>query len=446
MKKGGAPGCGAPEMTDLTHVSPMNGSSARTRDAAVAVLAGRRRGPLALLPFLGPAVIASVAYMDPGNFATNIQGGASFGYKLLWVVLFANLVAMLFQSLSAKLGVVTGRNLAELCRIHFPRPVAIGFWVVSEIAAMATDVAEFLGATIGFNLLFGLPLWSGVLATGALTYGILQLERRGFRPIELVIGALVGVMAACYVIELVQANPNWSDVGKGLVVPWIGGKDSLFLAVGIVGATVMPHAVYLHSYLTQGRVQARTSAEKRAVLRWSNREVVIALSLAGLVNIAMMVMAASVFHDGIHDNVASIETAYATLGPLLGQAAAGVFLLSLFASGVSSSVVGTMAGQVIMQGFVGFRIPLWVRRLVTMLPSVFVIAMGFDTTQVLILSQVILSFALPLPLVTLMIFTNRREVMGEFVSGRLTSAAALIGTVIILALNVVLLAQVVMGD
>ena len=229
-------------------------------------------------------------------------------------------------------------------------------------------------------------------------------------------------------------------------MPWIGGKDSLFLAVGLVGATVMPHAVYLHSYLTQGRVQARTSAEKRAILRWSNREVVIALSLAGLVNIAMMVMAASVFHDGVHDNVASIETAYQTLGPLLGQAAAGVFLLSLFASGVSSSVVGTMAGQVIMQGFVGFRIPLWVRRLVTMLPSVFVIAMGFDTTQVLVLSQVILSFALPLPLVTLMIFTNRREVMGEFVSGRLTSAAALAGTVIILILNVVLLAQLAMGN
>jgi manganese transport protein len=424
----------------------MDASSARTREAALAVLAGRRRGPLTLLPFLGPAVIASVAYMDPGNFATNIQGGASFGYRLLWVVLFANLVAMLFQSLSAKLGVVTGRNLAELCRIHFPKPVAIGFWIVSEIAAMATDLAEFLGATIGFYLLFGLPLWTGVIATGAITYGILLLEGRGFRPIELVIGALVGVMAACYLVELIQSNPDWRAVGKGLVVPWIGGGDSLLLVVGIVGATVMPHAVYLHSYLTQGRVLARSPAEKRAILRFSNREVIIALSLAGLVNIAMMVMSAAVFHDGIHEDVASIETAYATLGPLLGNAAAGIFLLSLFASGVSSSVVGTMAGQVIMQGFVGFRIPLWLRRLVTMAPSVIVIAMGFDTTRVLVLSQVVLSFALPLPLVTLMIFTNRRAVMGDFVSGWLTRAAALAGTVIILALNVVLLVQMAMGD
>ncbi len=437
---------GESRMAGVSDQFSTGATSARTRRAAQAVLTGRRRGPLAFLPFLGPAVIASVAYMDPGNFATNIQGGAGFGYRLLWVVLFANLVAMLFQALSAKLGIVTGHNLAELCRISFRKPVVMGFWIVSEIAAMATDLAEFLGATIGFNLLFGLPLWIGVIVTGATTYAILLLERRGFRPIELVIGALVGAMALCYVVELVMAHPAWAEIGAGLVVPWIGGRDSVFLSVGIIGATVMPHAIYLHSYLTQGRVIARGPAEKRAIMGWSNREVVVALSLAGLVNIAMMVMAAAVFHDGVHNGVASIETAYATLTPLLGRAAAGVFLLSLFASGISSSVVGTMAGQVIMQGFVGFRIPLWLRRLVTMIPAVIVVAIGFDTTKVLVISQVVLSFALPLPLIALMIFTNRRELMGEFVNSRFTGAAAIAATVMIVALNGVLVAQLAMGD
>jgi manganese transport protein len=432
-------------MTEVSNRIPAGGSSARTRRAAEAVLGGQRRGPRALLPFLGPAVIASVAYMDPGNFATNIQGGASFGYRLLWVVLFANVVAMLFQALSAKLGIVTGRNLAELCRKHFSKPVVIFYWIVSEIAAMATDLAEFLGATIGFNLLFGLPLWIGVIVTGAITYSILLLERRGFRPIELVIGALVGVMALSYLVELVDAHPAWREIGRGLVVPWIGGSDSLFLAIGIVGATVMPHVIYLHSYLTQGRVVASGPKEKRAIMRWSHREVIVALSLAGLVNIAMMVMAASVFHDGVHNDVASIETAYATLTPLLGRAAAGVFLISLFASGISSSVVGTMAGQVIMQGFVGWRIPLWLRRLVTMVPAVIVIAAGYDTTKVLILSQVVLSFALPLPLIALMIFTNRRALMGEFANGRATKVAGIVGTAVIIALNLVLLSQTLTG-
>jgi manganese transport protein len=248
---------GRSRMTEVAERVSPEGASAQTRRAADAVIAGRRRGPLALLPFLGPAVIASVAYMDPGNFATNIQGGASFGYRLLWVVLFANLIAMLFQALSAKLGIVTGHNLAELCRKHFPKPLVIFYWIVSEIAAMATDLAEFLGATIGFNLLFGLPLAIGVIVTAGLTYSILLLERRGFRPIEMVIGALVGIMALSYLIELAMSHPAWREIGHGLVVPWIGGSDSVFVAVGIVGATVMPHAIYLHSYLTQGRVVAR---------------------------------------------------------------------------------------------------------------------------------------------------------------------------------------------
>jgi manganese transport protein len=427
----------------------LSGAAATLTDRAILAgseaLAGRRHGLRSLLPFAGPAVIASVAYMDPGNFATNIQAGAKYNYNLLWVVVVANVIAMLFQALSAKLGIVTGRNLAELCREQFPRPMVWAMWVVSEIGAMATDLAEFLGGAIGLSLLLGMPLLTGMVITGIATYAILTLQRGGFRPIELLISGLVGVIGASYLVELLIAPPDWSAAAFHAVVPRLDGGEAVLLAVGIVGATVMPHAIYLHSYLTQGRVVARAPHEKRAIMDWSNREVVIALSLAGLVNIAMMVMAASVFHDGVHEDVASIETAYATLTPLLGRAAAGVFLISLFASGISSSVVGTMAGQVIMQGFVGWRLPLWFRRLVTMLPAVIAIVAGLDATKVLILSQVVLSFALPLPLVALMIFTNNRSLMGDLINGRMTQVAGIAGTVVILALNLVLLTQMLMG-
>ena len=337
-------------------------------------MAGRRRGLRSLLPFAGPAVIASVAYMDPGNFATNIQAGAKYNYNLLWVVVVANVIAMLFQALSAKLGIVTGRNLAELCREQFPRPLVWAMWVVSEIGAMATDLAEFLGGAIGLSLLFGMPLLAGMVITGIATYAILTLQRGGFRPIELLIGGLVGVIGASYLVELLIAPPDWSAVAFHSVVPHLDDGEAVLLAVGIVGATVMPHAIYLHSGLTQDRVLPRTDGERRRLLRFSNREVVLALGLAGLVNMAMVAMAASVFHDGVHDDVAEIGTAYRTLIPILGSGAAGVFLVSLLASGLSSSAVGTMAGQVIMQGFVGFRIPLWLRRLVTMVPSFAVVA------------------------------------------------------------------------
>ncbi len=325
-------------------------------------LAGRRRGLRSLLPFAGPAVIASVAYMDPGNFATNIQAGAKYNYNLLWVVVVANIIAMIFQALSAKLGIVTGRNLAELCREQFPRPMVWGMWVGSEIGAMATDLAEFLGGAIGLSLLLGMPLLLGMVITGIATYAILTLQRGGFRPIELLIGGLVGVIGASYLVELFIAPPDWSAAAFHSVVPRLDGGAAVLLAVGIVGATVMPHAIFLHSGLTQDRVLARTDSERKRLLQFSNREVMLALGLAGLVNIAMVAMAASVFHDGVHDDVAQIDTAYRTLIPVLGSGAAGVFLVSLIASGLSSSAVGTMAGQVIMQGFVGFRIPLWLRR------------------------------------------------------------------------------------
>jgi manganese transport protein len=413
----------------------------RTTLAIRGTLAGRRRGGLGTaMLFAGPAVIVSIAYMDPGNFATNIQAGAKYGYGLLWVVVLANLIAMLFQALSAKLGIVTGRNLAEMCREQFPRPVVWAMWAVSEVAAMATDLAEFLGGAIGLSLLFHLPLFWGMVVTGIVTYAILLVEKRGFRPIELIIGSLVGIIGICYLIEMFIAPVDWRAAALHSVLPQLGDAAALTIAVGIIGATVMPHAVYLHSGLTQSRAPGRNSGERRKLLNFSNREVVIALALAGLVNMAMVMMASAAFHAG-HSDVAEIETAYYTLTPLLGIGAAGIFLASLIASGVSSSVVGTMAGQMIMQGFVGFRIPVWVRRLVTMVPAFVVVALGVNATNALVISQVVLSLALPLPMIALLMFTGRPDIMGEFVNSRLTRIAALAGTAAVLFLNTILLLQ-----
>ena len=411
----------------------------RTDAAMRDVMAGRSR-PFAALLFAGPAVVASIAYMDPGNFATNIQAGARYGYALLWVVVAANLVAMLFQALSAKLGIATGRNLAELCRDSFPKPMVWAMWVVSEVAAMATDLAEFLGGAIGLSILFHMPLLAGMGVTAAVTYGLLLLDRRGFRPMELVIGALVAVIGLCYLVELVIAPVSWGAAALGSVVPHISDADALTIAVGIIGATVMPHAIYLHSGLTQGRVANPTQRERHLLVRYSNREVVVALAFAGLVNMAMVMMAAAAFHLG-HSDVADIQKAYVTLTPLLGAGAAAVFLVSLIASGVSSSVVGTMAGQMIMQGFVGFAIPVWVRRLVTIVPAFVVVALGVDETRALVLSQVVLSLALPVPMLALLWFTSRKRFMGAFVNSRAMTIAAVAGTIVVLLLNTVLLLQ-----
>jgi manganese transport protein len=404
------------------------------------VLAGQRGGLRAALLFAGPAVIASIAYVDPGNFATNIRAGAGYGYALLWVVVLANAVAMLFQTLSAKLGIVTGRNLAEMCRERFSAPVRYGMWAVSEIAAMATDLAEFLGGAIGLSLLLHLPLLAGMAATAAATFAILMFDTRGFRPMELVIGGFVAIIGFAYLAEMFIAPVDWAGAGAALVTPSLPDAKALTIAVGIVGATVMPHAIYLHSGLTQNRAPARNDAERRKLLRFSTWESIVALAVAGAVNIAMVIMAASAFHAS-HADVAEIETAYHSLTPLLGGAAASVFLVSLLASGISSSAVGTMAGQMIMQGFVGFRIPVWLRRLATMLPAFVVVAMGVNATNALVYSQVVLSFALPAPIIALVLFTRNRAVMREFANGRLTDAAALAGTLVILALNAILLLQ-----
>jgi manganese transport protein len=423
----------------MSEAMASTGLTDRTVEGIRAALAGNARRFSPLL-FAGPAVIASIAYMDPGNFATNIQAGSKYGYALLWVVLGANIIAMLFQALSAKLGIVTQRNLAELCREHFPKPIVWALWIVSEVAAMATDLAEFLGGAIGLSLLLHIPLIVGMAVTALLTYAILMFDRRGFRPIEIIIGSLVGLIALCYLLEMFIAPIDWGAAAFHSFAPQLPDAQALTIAVGIVGATIMPHAIFLHSGLTQNRAPARDDSERRKLVRFSNIEVVVALGVAGLVNMAMLMMAASAFHEG-HSNVAEIETAYTTLTPLLGAGAAGVFMVSLLASGLSSSAVGTMAGQMIMQGFVGFRIPILARRLITMIPAFVVVALGLNATNALVVSQVVLSLALPAPVVALVMFTRRRDLMGDFVNSRLTNVAAIVGTLLILTLNAILLLQ-----
>ncbi|HMI47130.1 MAG TPA: Nramp family divalent metal transporter [Gemmatimonadaceae bacterium] len=414
----------------------------QTELAARDALDGRRKGLRAFLPFAGPAIIASVGYMDPGNFATNIQAGSTYGYELLWVVLAASLVAMLFQAMSAKLGIVTGRNLAELCREQFSGPVVIGMWIASEIAAMATDVAEFLGGALGVSLLFHVSLLCGLTVTGVVTFAILQLDKRGFRPLELVIAGLVGVIGLSYLCELVVAPPDWRAALFHTLVPELHGRTAVTLAVGIVGATIMPHTLYLHSGLTQSRTAARNDHERRSLLRFSNREVALALGFAGLVNLAMVMMSSSVFGKST-SGVTDLGVAYHALIPALGIGAAGVFLVGLMASGISSSVVGTMAGQVIMQGFVGFTIPVWARRLITMVPA-FIVALSFNTMTAMILSQLVLSFVLPLPMAALVVLSSRKSVMGDFVTGKRTAFAAIAATVLIVLLNIVLIRQMLL--
>jgi manganese transport protein len=414
---------------------------------AIEVMEGRHRGRLGrLLPFLGPAFVASVAYVDPGNFATNIQGGARYGYMLLWVIVASNLMAMLVQSLSAKLGIATGRNLAEMCRERFPRPVVWGMWGISELVAMATDLAEFLGAALGFYLLFHIPLLPAALLTGVVTLVILALERVGFRPIEVVITILVAVIAIAYLIETILDRPDWGAVATGAFVPRFSDTDSVLLATGILGATVMPHVIFLHSALTQRRIVPRDANEAKRIFRFEIVDVMVAMGIAGAVNGAMLIMAAATFHAAGMAEIASIEEAHRTLEPLLGRASSQVFAISLLASGLSSATVGTMSGQIIMQGFLHRSVPIWVRRLVTMAPAIVVIAMELDPTWTLVISQVVLSFGLPFAIIPLVLFTSRTSIMAELTNRRLTTAAAWLATSVIVALNVFLLVQLIGGS
>ncbi|MDR7000709.1 Nramp family divalent metal transporter [Neobacillus niacini] len=431
--------------TDSVAIQRARAAESRTVSAARDAINGKVKGIRALLPFLGPAFIASIAYVDPGNFATNIQSGASFGYKMLWVIVLANLMAMLLQNMSAKLGIATGRSLPEVCRDHMPKWLTYGMWVVSELAAMATDLAEFLGATLALNLLAGIPMLYATIIVGIVTYLILMLEKFGFRPLEKFIAAFAVLIGLCYLVETVISKPDLGLIAYHSVTPWLGNKESIILAVGVIGATVMPHAIYLHSSLTQNRIVPRNDMEKLKIQKFSTKEIMIAMTLAGFVNLAMMYMAASVFHNSGNSHIADLTTAYHTLTPLLGSAAASVFLISLLASGVSSSVVGTMAGQVIMQGFVGFTIPLWIRRLVTMLPTFIIVAMGVDPTRTLVISQVVLSIVLPCPIIALIYFTQKKELMGVLTNKPITTILSTIFAIVILGLNCWLIVQTFLG-
>ncbi|BAX55333.1 Divalent metal cation transporter MntH [Photobacterium damselae subsp. piscicida] len=383
------------------------------------------------LLLLGPAFIAAIGYIDPGNFATNIESGSSYGYQLLWVVLWANLMAMLIQYLSAKLGIVTGKNLAEHLRDHLPKWAIGPYWIQAEIIAIATDLAEFIGAAVGFQLVFGISLMEGAIITAVASILILMLNKRGQKPLEAVIGSLLMLVAIIYVVELFYAGPSGSELSKGLIVPSFNSAHEIYLAAGILGATVMPHVIYLHSALFKNSYGEKTETR----LRSTKVDVLIAMVIAGFVNIAIVAMAAAVFHYSGNQHVAEIETAYMTLTPLVGKAASLLFGISLIASGLSSTVVGTMAGQVVMQGFVHFKIPMWVRRSVTMIPSFIVIGLGLDTTQILVMSQVVLSFGIALAIIPLLMFTNSERLMGEFKNTKTVNILGVIIVTLVLALN-----------
>jgi manganese transport protein len=392
----------------------------------------------------GPAFVACIAYVDPGNFATNIAGGAKFGYLLLWVLLAANLMAMLIQNLSAKIGIATGKNLPELCREHFPRPVTYGLWVQAELIAMATDLAEFVGAAIALNLLFGVPLFHAGLITAVIAFAILGLQGRGHRKFELVIMGFLGVIILGFLYDTLRIGFDAGEAARGFI-PGFAGTESVLLATGILGATVMPHVIYLHSALTQDRFQPRDDGEKRSLLRFQRIDVSIAMGLAGLVNMSMLVIAASLFHGGALTGLDSIEEAHSQFGTLVGGGAALAFALALLASGLASSSVGTYAGQVVMQGFIARTIPILLRRLVTMTPALIVLAVGVNPSRALVISQVVLSFGIPFALVPLVLLTRRRDIMGALVNRRLTTALAAVVAAMIIALNLFLIYETIFG-
>jgi manganese transport protein len=403
-----------------------------------------RRGLRGVLPLLGPAFVAAIAYVDPGNFATNIAGGAQFGYVLLWVVLAANLMGMLIQTLSAKLGLATGSNLPELCRDHLPRPASWGLWVQAEVIAMSTDLAEFIGAAIALNLLFGVPLFVAGLMTAVVAFAILALQSRGYRRFELAIGAMLAIILLGFLYDTLKIGADWGAVAGGFI-PHFEGSDSILLACGILGATVMPHVIYLHSALTQERIPAQDEHERRHLFRFLRLDVLIAMALAGVVNMLMLIIAGSLFHGSSLADVDTIEGAYVGFDQLVGGGAALAFACALLASGMASSSVGTYAGQVIMQGFIARTIPLALRRAVTMAPALLVLAIGLDPTRALVISQVVLSFGIPFALVPLIWLTRRPELMGELVNRRATTAVASLVAAAIIALNVFLLYQTFAG-
>ena len=418
----------------------------RVLRAAERSLNGERRGLRAVLPFLGPAFIAAVAYVDPGNFATNMAGGSRFGYMLLWVVLSANLMAMLIQALSAKLGIATGRNLPEVYRDRFPLQVVVFLWIQDELIAMATDLAEFVGAALGLNLLFGMPLFLAALLTGVAAFLILALQASGFRRLEATITGLVGLIVIAFGLEVFRADPSWGSVLGGTALPHLDGRDSLLLAAGILGATVMPHVIYLHSALTQKRIVGANTEAKRKIFRFELIDVVIAMGIAGLINIAMLTTAAAVFHSrGLLDTGSDLHAVFNGLEQCLGSKSGVIFGVALLASGISSSSVGTLAGQVVMQGFIRRGISVFLRRAITMVPALVVIGIHFDPSRALVLSQVFLSFGIPFALIPLIIFTRDKKLMNGLANSRLTNLGAYAVAALIIGLNVFLVFQTLFG-
>ncbi|MEK5267686.1 Nramp family divalent metal transporter [Weizmannia sp. FSL W8-0401] len=425
-------------MSEKTMSQKMPGCTSHNTTSAQAVLRGDVKGLKRILPFLGPAFIAGVAYIDPGNFATNITAGSKYGYMLLWVIAFSNLMAVLIQSLSAKLGIATGKNLPEVAHDRFSKPVSIFLWIQSELVIIATDLAEFIGASLGLYLIFGLPLLPAALITAAGSFAILELQRRGYRSFEAVIAALVMIVVLAFALQTFLAKPEWVKVLGGLVTPKFDGIQSVVLAAGILGATVMPHAIYLHSSLTQNRIVGKNELEKRKIFKFELIDIIIAMVIAGAINMSMLVIASSVFYK--HGLVVEdLDVAFREFYTHIGPAAAISFGLGLLIAGLSSSSVGTLSGDVVMQGFINKRINLYLRRAITMIPPLLIIMLGTNPTSALVISQVILSFGIIFALVPLILFTSNRQIMGELVNHRITSIISWIVAGFVVCLNLFLL-------
>lgn len=400
--------------------------------------ASRRKSIRQLFKFLGPAFIVSVAYIDPGNFATNISGGSIFNYNLIWVILWSNLMAIFLQTMSAKLGIATDANLSEVCSKVFSKKVNWLLWVVAELAAIATTMAEFLGGTLGFYLLFGIPLVYAGFLTGVVTFFIIYMQKYGQRIIEIIITIFVAIICICYTTEIFLAKPDWVQVGYHTLVPSLPNSHAVLIAVGMLGATVMPHVIYLHSQLVQCRNKGMTLEDKISHLRMERIDITLAMNIAFIVNASMVIVSATVFYSkGIV--VDSIEQAHQSLSPLLGSLSSGIFAIALLASGFSSSAVGAMAGETVMDGFINIKIPTNIKRIVTMAPAMIIIAMGINPMKALIISQVFLSFALPFAIIPMMIITSKKDIMGIFTNKLLTKVIGWIITIIIISLNIVLL-------
>jgi len=401
-------------------------------------LDGKSKGFKRLLPFLGPAFIAAIAYIDPGNFATNIAAGSKYGYLLLWVILFSNIMALLIQSLSAKLGIATGKNLPEVAREEFPKPVSIGLWIQGELVVIATDLAEFIGAALGLYLLFGIPMLEASIIAAAGSFAILELQRRGVRPLEAAITGMLFIVVIAFAFQTFFAKPDIGSVLEGMFIPRFDGADSILLAAGILGATVMPHAIYLHSALTQRRVVGKTEAEKKKIFRFEFIDILIAMLIAGAINASMLIVAAALFYkNGIF--VEDLDVAFSHFSSMVSPLSAVLFGVGLLIAGLSSSSVGTLSGDIIMQGFINFRIPLYLRRFITMLPPIAIIASGVNPTTALVLSQVVLSFGIAFALIPLILFTSNKRIMGSLKNAKWITAVSWLIAALIVALNIFLI-------